>query len=63
MQLLYLDPRVLEADPQGVREDPGNVDGLAATMATAPAHGTLPVTLNVPNPCRTFTSVEGAAPE
>lgn len=33
MQLLYLDPRVLEADPQGVREDPGNVDGLASTIA------------------------------
>jgi len=38
MQLLYLDPRMLEADPQGVREDPGNVDGLAATIAE---HGLL----------------------
>jgi ParB family chromosome partitioning protein len=33
MQLLYLDPATLEADPQGVREDPGEVDGLAATIA------------------------------
>ena len=32
MQLLYLDPRTLEADPQGVREDPGDVEGLAATI-------------------------------
>lgn len=38
MQLLYLDPRILEADPNGVREDPGNVDGLAATIAE---HGLL----------------------
>ena len=38
MQLLYLDPRALEADPQGVREDTGNVDGLAATIAE---HGLL----------------------
>lgn len=38
MQLLYLDPRTLEADPQGVREQPGNVDGLAATIAE---HGLL----------------------
>ncbi len=33
MQLLYLDPRVLEADPEGVRETAGDVDGLAATIA------------------------------
>ncbi|WP_129626945.1 ParB/RepB/Spo0J family partition protein [Candidatus Oscillochloris fontis] len=33
MQLLYLDPRQLETDPDGVREDPGDVAGLAATMA------------------------------
>ncbi len=33
MQLLYLDPRQLEADPNGVREDPGDVDGLATTIA------------------------------
>lgn len=33
MQLLYLDPQVLEPDPEGVRLDPGNVDGLAATIA------------------------------
>ncbi len=32
MQLLYLDPRQLEADPDGVREDPGDVAGLAATI-------------------------------
>jgi ParB family chromosome partitioning protein len=38
MQLLYLDPRTLEADPQGVREDPGDVEGLAATIAD---HGLL----------------------
>src|SRR5918911_5213213 len=38
MKLLYLDPRALEADPQGVREEPGNVDGLAATIAE---HGLL----------------------
>ncbi|MDZ4720544.1 MAG: ParB/RepB/Spo0J family partition protein, partial [Roseiflexaceae bacterium] len=38
MQLLYLDPRVLEADPQGVREDPGEIEGLAATIAD---HGLL----------------------
>ena len=38
MELLYLDPHALEADPQGVREDPGDVDGLAATIAT---HGLL----------------------
>ncbi len=33
MQLLYLDPRQLEADPEGLREDPGDVAGLAATIA------------------------------
>ncbi len=33
MQLLYLDPRQLETDPEGVREDPGDVAGLAATIA------------------------------
>ncbi len=33
MQLLYLDPRQLESDPEGVREDPGDVAGLAATIA------------------------------
>jgi ParB family chromosome partitioning protein len=33
MRLLYLDPRQLEADPDGVREDPGDVAGLAATIA------------------------------
>jgi ParB family chromosome partitioning protein len=33
MQLLYLDPRALEADPDGVRDDPGDVAGLAATIA------------------------------
>src|SRR5438067_6666453 len=38
MQLLYLDPRALEADPQGVRDDPGDIDGLAATIAE---HGLL----------------------
>ncbi|MBK9941235.1 MAG: ParB/RepB/Spo0J family partition protein [Kouleothrix sp.] len=38
MKLLYLNPRVLEADPNGVREEPGNVDGLAATIAE---HGLL----------------------
>jgi ParB family chromosome partitioning protein len=38
MELLYLDPRMLEADPQGVRDEPGDVDGLAATIAE---HGLL----------------------
>lgn len=33
MQLLYLDPRLLEPDPDGVREEPGDVAGLAATIA------------------------------
>lgn len=32
MQLLYLDPQLLEADPDGVRESPGDIDGLAATI-------------------------------
>ncbi|MBC8161785.1 MAG: ParB/RepB/Spo0J family partition protein, partial [Roseiflexaceae bacterium] len=32
MQLLYLDPQSLEADPEGVRESPGDIDGLAATI-------------------------------
>src|SRR6266496_2891038 len=38
MKLLYVDPRALEADPQGVRDEPGNVEGLAATIAE---HGLL----------------------
>lgn len=38
MELLYLDPQVLEPDPAGVRADPGDVDGLAATIAE---HGLL----------------------
>ena len=33
MRLLYLDPAQLQADPDGVREDPGDVAGLAATIA------------------------------
>ncbi|MGQ9829257.1 MAG: ParB/RepB/Spo0J family partition protein [Roseiflexus sp.] len=33
MQLLWIDPRALEPDPQGVREDPGDIDGLAETIA------------------------------
>jgi len=33
MQLLYLDPRQLEIDPTGVREEPGDIAGLAATIA------------------------------
>jgi ParB family chromosome partitioning protein len=33
MQLLYLDPRSLDADPDGVRDEPGDVAGLAATIA------------------------------
>ncbi|MEI7642791.1 MAG: ParB/RepB/Spo0J family partition protein [Chloroflexales bacterium] len=33
MRLLYLDPAQLEIDPDGVREDPGDVAGLAATIA------------------------------
>jgi ParB family chromosome partitioning protein len=38
MQLLYLDPAALESDPQGVRENPGDIEGLAATIAE---HGLL----------------------
>lgn len=33
MKLLYLDPHSLDADPQGVREEPGDIAGLAATIA------------------------------
>lgn len=33
MHLLYLDPRQLESDPDGVREDLGDISGLAATIA------------------------------
>lgn len=33
MQLLYLDPRQLDVDPAGVREEPGDIAGLAATIA------------------------------
>lgn len=33
LQLLYLDPRTLEPDPDGVREHPGDVAGLARTIA------------------------------
>lgn len=33
MQLLYLNPQALDADPDGVRDDPGDVSGLAATIA------------------------------
>lgn len=33
MELLYLDPRQLEVDPSGVREEPGDISGLAATIA------------------------------
>jgi ParB family chromosome partitioning protein len=33
LQLLYIDPRMLEPDPDGVREDPGDVAGLAKTIA------------------------------
>ncbi|HEU5012614.1 MAG TPA: ParB/RepB/Spo0J family partition protein [Roseiflexaceae bacterium] len=33
MQLLYLDPHMIDADPEGVRENPGDIDGLAATIA------------------------------
>jgi ParB family transcriptional regulator, chromosome partitioning protein len=32
MQLLYLDPQQLELDPEGVREDAGDVEGLAETI-------------------------------
>lgn len=33
MQLLYLDPHQLEVDPTGVREEPGDIAGLATTIA------------------------------
>jgi ParB family chromosome partitioning protein len=33
VELLYLDPRNLDEDPDGVRDDPGDVSGLAATIA------------------------------
>ncbi|KAB8140892.1 ParB/RepB/Spo0J family partition protein [Chloroflexia bacterium SDU3-3] len=33
MKLLYLDPRTIDADPSGVRESPGDIAGLAATIA------------------------------
>lgn len=33
LELIYLDPRILETDPDSVREDPGDVAGLAATIA------------------------------
>jgi ParB family chromosome partitioning protein len=33
VQLLWLDPKILDADPDGVRDDPGDVSGLAATIA------------------------------
>ncbi len=33
IELLYLDPRSLDADPHGVREDLGDISGLAATIA------------------------------
>jgi ParB family chromosome partitioning protein len=33
LQLLYIDPHMLESDPDGVREDPGDVAGLAKTIA------------------------------
>ncbi|GAC1537002.1 MAG: ParB/RepB/Spo0J family partition protein [Herpetosiphon sp.] len=32
MQLLYLDPAQLEADPEGIREDAGDIAGLADTI-------------------------------
>ena len=32
MQLLYIDPRNIERDPHGVREDDGDVTGLAETI-------------------------------
>lgn len=33
MKLLYLNPASLDPDPEGAREDPGDVDGLAETIA------------------------------
>ncbi len=38
LELLYLDPRTLEPDPEGVREHPGDVVGLAKTISE---HGLL----------------------
>lgn len=32
MQLLYLDPQQLELDPDGIREDAGDIEGLADTI-------------------------------
>jgi ParB family transcriptional regulator, chromosome partitioning protein len=32
MQLLYLDPQQLELDPEGVREDAGDIASLAETI-------------------------------
>lgn len=32
MQLLYLDPQQLELDPEGIREDAGDIGGLAETI-------------------------------
>ncbi len=32
MELVYLDPHMLESDPDGIREQPGDVAGLAATI-------------------------------
>lgn len=32
MRLLYLDPHQLELDPEGTREDPGDISGLADTI-------------------------------
>lgn len=32
MQLLYLNPQQLELDPEGIREDAGDIDGLAETI-------------------------------
>ncbi len=33
LQMLYLDPRQIDPDPDGVREQPGDVSGLATTIA------------------------------
>jgi ParB family chromosome partitioning protein len=56
MQLLYLDPRVLDADPNGVREAPGDIDGLAATIAE---HGLLQPIGVVPGSRGRYTVVYG----
>lgn len=32
MRLLYIDPAHIEHDPEGIREDPGDLSGLAATI-------------------------------